>query len=121
MTPEVFVATLRWLVVDGATEDAVHLLEAPPGRRPDATTVRRSEWFTSLDHHDREMVAEVARSAAFLATFGFRCVLDGARAFDVDGGSLRLMYVGPDGGEVRLNDPRGIELHAELGADDPPP
>jgi hypothetical protein len=120
MTPEEFVAMLRLVVVDGATDGTLRVLREPPGRAPSPVLTRRSEWFNSLSHDDQNMVAEVVRSAAFSATFGFCSVLDGVRAFDNEGGSLRLTYAGPDGGEVWLNNPEVTELHAELRGDGPP-
>jgi hypothetical protein len=36
------------------------------------------------------------------------------KPFDVNRGSLRLLYVAPDGTETTLNDPNLCELHAEL-------
>lgn len=120
MTPEEFAAVLWPVVVDTTADAERSVLRQPPGREPWPNTVR-SEWFNALSEDDQNMVAEVVRSASFAATFGFCCVLDGVRAFDSAGGSLRLIYVAPEGSESRLNDPEACELHAELHGDGPPP
>jgi len=69
VTPEEFVEVIRMLTVDRAAEETVRVLRTPPGRQPRSTTVRRSEWFNSLGEADRQMVAEVAREAAFMSAF----------------------------------------------------
>lgn len=42
---------------------------------------------------------------------------DGDGRGDADHGSLKLLYVAPDGEEILLNDPAKCELHAELRGD----
>jgi hypothetical protein len=121
VTPEEFVKVLRLLVVDQTAEGTVRVLRSPPGRQPWPIEVRRSEWFNSLGEPDQQMVAEVARAAAFMSAFSFCNILDGTTAFDPDHGSLKLIYTAPDGAETVLNDPTRCELHAELRGDGPPP
>ena len=121
VTPEEFVEVLRLVVVEQPAEGTVRLLRQPPGRRPWSVDVRRSEWFNSLDESDQQMVTRVAKAAAFASAFQFCSVLDGTTAFDRDHGTLKLLYVAPDGSEAMLNDPTRCELHAELRGDGPPP
>lgn len=120
MTPEEFVAVIRLVAVDQAADGILTVLQEPPGRAPWPVDIRRSEWFNSLTETDQQMVAEVARSAAFESAFNFCNVLDGTAAVDSGGGTLRLLYVAPDGSETVLNDPAQCELHAELRGDGPP-
>ena len=75
---------------------------------------RRSEWFNALDEPDQATVAEVAKAAAFMSAFSICNILDGTRASDSHGGTLRLLYIAPDGTETLLNDPIRCELHSEL-------
>ena len=112
---------LRSVVVDQAAGSTVSNLRSPPGWRPSPVTVQRSEWFNSLGEPDRLRVADVARSAAFMSAFSFCKLLDGSMAFDPDHGSLKLIYIAPDGSETVLNDPSRCELHAELRGGGPPP
>lgn len=121
MTPEQFVDVLRLAVIDGTTDGKLDQLRQPSGSAPWPNTVRRSEWFNALSGNDQEMVAELVRSVAFDATFGVCCILDGVRASDNEGGSLRLFHLSADGTETWLNDPSRCELHDELRGDGPPP
>ncbi len=121
MTPEEFVEILRLVAVEQSAEATLNVLPEPPGRKPRPEDVRRSQWFNSLDDPDQEMVAEVARAAAFTSAFALCNILDGTKAVDPDHGELRLLYVAPDGTETVLNDPERCELHAELRGDGPPP
>ena len=121
MTPEEFVDILRSAVVEVTTDGELHQLRQPSGRAPWPNRVRRSEWFNGLSGEDQEMVGEIIRSAAFSATFGVCCVLDGVRAWESNGGSLRLVHLSADGTETWLNDPSRCELHSELRGDGPPP
>jgi hypothetical protein len=109
VTPEEFVEILRLIAVEQSAEATLKVLRQPPGRNPWPEDVRRSQWFNSLDDPDQEMVAEVARSAAFLSTFSFCNILDGTKVVDPDHGSLRLLYVAPHGTETVLNDPERCE------------
>lgn len=121
VTPEEFIEAIRLVVVDQAAEGTVRVLRSPPGRRPWPIDTRRSEWFNSLDESDQQMVAEVVRTAAFMSAFSFCNILDGTTPFDPDHGSLKLIYVAPDGSETQFNDPERCELHSELRGDGPPP
>lgn len=120
MTPEEFVEVLRLVAVEQAAEAVVKVLRQPPGRKPWPVTERRSQWFNSRDEPDQQMIGEVARAAAFMSAFSFCNILDGTMAFDPDHGSLRLLYIAPDGTETVLNNPESCELHAELRGDGPP-
>lgn len=121
MTPEDFVAALRVVLVETTTKGELQQLRQPSGRGPWPNTVRRSQWFNGLSDDDQGMVAEVIRSVAFSVTFGVCSVLDGARAIDNEGGSLRLLHRSVDGTETWLNDPSRCELHDEFRGEGPPP
>jgi hypothetical protein len=121
MSPEEFVEAVRLLAVDNAAAGTVKVLRQPPGRRPWPVDVRRSEWFNSLAQGDQSFVEEVVKAAAFQSAFTFCSILDGITAFDNEHGTLRLVYVAPDGSESVLNDAARCELHAELRGDGPPP
>lgn len=118
MNAEEFVAAVKLVVLDGAVRDVQSNLASPPGRRPAAGLMRASEWFLGLADEDRSMVMEVAGDAAHAAVFGLLAVLDGVRAIEGHGpkGSLRLVYVSPDGEETVLNDEAGEELHDLLNS-----
>src|ERR1700728_3511306 len=121
VTPQEFVEVIRLIAVEQAADSEMTILRQPPGRRPWAIDVRRSEWFNGLGGADQRMVAEIAKAAAFASAFLFCNILDGTTAFDPDHGLLKLLYVAPDGEDILLNDPSKCELHAELRGDGPPP
>lgn len=112
MTPDSFVDSLRTEVRDSAVNGCVRQYERPAGRRPPASLVELSQWFTGLSAEDRAMVAKVAHDVADATVFGLLCVLDGVRTIDdgPDQGELRLTYVKASD-ETRLNDPDGESLH----------
>lgn len=61
------------------------------------------------------MVADVMAETAFAALFSVFCVIDGVSVFDeIPHGSLRLVYVAPDGAESLLNSKDAPMLHDEL-------
>jgi hypothetical protein len=112
MDAQEFVDAIKIVVRDGAAEAAMASLHKPVGRRPDPATLRRSEWYHSLDEDERRMLAAVVMDAVEAATFRFLCVIDGVSAIEngPEKGNLELRYV-KNGTVVVLNAPDIPMLH----------
>ena len=80
---------LRSAVIETTADGTLSQLRQPSGSAPWTGSVRRSEWFNALSSEDQDKVTDLVRSVAFDATFGVCCLLDGVRASDNEGGSLR--------------------------------
>ena len=120
MTPDEFVAALDKVVRAGA-DGVLRGLHAPAGRTPPVAWVSRSHWYRGLNSADRAVVDDLVHHVA-VATARVLCsVLDGTVAIEPAGpkGQLVLTYVGPDGSEVRLNDPEVSLLDDALAARQP--
>ncbi|MDH0863145.1 hypothetical protein [Mitsuaria sp. GD03876] len=108
MNSEAFVEAIQKFVRDSAVESTVSLHQAPPGRRPAADLVARSNWFNALSADDVARVEEMMAQAAHAAVFGFLAVLDGVRTIDTENGRFELFYVGD---ERSLLNPPDRDLH----------
>jgi hypothetical protein len=107
-----FVRALKIAVEKSSVKGIKELLMKPPGRKPHAELLRRSEWFNNLSEEDKNMVMEIAGESVKSSVFGFLCVLDGVRAIEdeEDKGDLKL-YFEKGGNRVLINDPDQEFLH----------
>ncbi len=111
MDSQGFVETVHLVVLTGAVEDTLAILEDPPGRSPAPKLQAASQWYRALPPGDRESVRYAVHDAAHGAVFGMMAVLDGVRAVDrAPHGRLVLTWRAADGSETLLN-PEGTELH----------
>ena len=112
MDSKQFVEALRMTVGRSSVKGIKELLIKPPGRKPNAELLRRSEWFNNLSEVDKQMVIDIASESVKFSVFGFLCVLDGVRAIEgeEDKGILKL-YFEKDGNRVLINDPDQEFLH----------
>jgi len=112
MNTHEFVEAIRLVVRDASVGGAIATLMQPSGRRPDADTVRLSEWYRGLPPSDQACVREVAFLVSDQTTFGFLAVLDGVRAIENGPikGRLELRHVS-ERGTILLNDESGPPLH----------
>jgi hypothetical protein len=107
-----FIDAIKLTVEESALETIKSNLSNPPGKKPDVSLVKMSQWFNALSERDKEMVLNVAREAAKSTLFGFFCVLDGVRTLenDYNKGELKL-YFEKNGEQKLLNDTDGELLH----------
>jgi len=84
MQPDEFVEALRRSCRDSAVKDCVALLTKPPGRKPEPSLVRLSQWFNALAESDRKFVTEAMHEAADATLFGVLCVIDGVRTIETE-------------------------------------
>jgi len=111
MNAEIFIDTIKQVVVEDSIESVQANLENPPGRKPDQELVELSRWFKSLDIKDQSMILKLIRESTQTAVFGFLCVLDGVRAIeDSEKGQLKLFYE-KENKSLLLNDPNENYLH----------
>lgn len=106
-----FISVIKKIVRDAAVSDTISVMEHPPGRKPPQESKDRAEWYRSLDHDQRRLLASVIADAADRVIFGLLCVVDGVRAVE-DGevkGRFELRYV--KGTATLLNDPNDVMLH----------
>lgn len=96
MDQSVFVDLLRRAVVEPAISGTIAQITTPSGRNVSADRKQRAAWFNGLSEEDRTNIEYAVSEAVHAATFGFCCVLDGARAItdDPHSGHLELRYVG---------------------------
>ena len=94
MTADEFVRGVERSVRDAAIKSSLANLCDPPGREPDPALLNASRWFKALGDSDRSVVEWIIRLAADHATFGFLCVIDGARAISPgpQKGQFELIY-----------------------------
>jgi hypothetical protein len=90
-----FVEIIKRSVCDAALRDTLSNLEHPPGRRPPADLVARSNWYKALDKHQRSIIYDIIQSSVDNAVFGFLSVLDGVRSIEEteDKGSFELRFL----------------------------
>jgi hypothetical protein len=112
MRPLEFVALVRKIIRDSASEETLTVLRKVPGKRPSPTIITRSNWYNSLKDEDKKILASIILDVADRTVFGFLCVLDGVRAIesDPDKGRLELRYIkGAD--SILLNSTEDAPLH----------
>lgn len=94
MTPDSFVSSIKTVVHDSSVRGVTDTLERPAGRQPSQRLVELSEWFRSLQPHDKARVHQVVQLAVHSGIFGVLSVLDGVSAIEEGPakGSLELSY-----------------------------
>ena len=107
MDAKSFVQALSTVVNRAVDGGVIDVLKHPPGRRPPAEIISRSQWFNNLSQSDQQNVRAVLRLAAEQATYSFLGVLDGLVAAEPAGekGKLVLTYE-KDGDVTVINDPQ---------------
>ncbi|MBL4979887.1 hypothetical protein [Pseudomonas fluorescens] len=103
-----FIEAIKIVVRDAAIEDSISLLESPPGRTPDKTTLDLSAFYNRQANDGKEMIDKIIESAVDEAIFGLLCVLDGVRAIENedDKGTLDLYFTKST--SVHLNKDRDL-------------
>jgi hypothetical protein len=111
MNEKLFISALKKVVLDGAVDSVMELLDKPPGRRPLKEIQQLSSWLHSLGAEKTEIVRSLVGLAARQATYNFLSLLDGIAAFEPAGpkGKLELYYVKGDE-RILLNEEDGEEL-----------
>jgi hypothetical protein len=111
MNAEQFMLVIKQVVRDAAIQDAISLLERPPGRRPPQAELARAEWYKSLSPLDRKNLTAVVADAVDAALFGLFAVIDGVRTVENGEikGTFELHYV--KGSRITLNGPDEEMLH----------
>src|SRR5688500_9309459 len=115
MNQEKFVEIIKEEVTNSAIKGLVKVLSNPPGRRPDESLVKLSEFYNQFGEDQKQKINEIISMAVNSGVFGFLCILDGVRSinesFD-NRGSLKLSYInGNNGAETILNDEQENYLH----------
>lgn len=112
MSPDYFVSGLVEAVHESAVTGTMARLEAPGGRRPQASVVELSKWYGMLSESDRGRLRQVVEHAVHATLFGTLCVLDGVRTVEPAGSKTDFQLLAVRQGEVTmLNDPNGEALH----------
>lgn len=95
MEQAAFIDLVRQTVLEPATSGTISQIESPTGRNLSEDRKRRSTWFRALSPDERAHVEYAIAQAAHAATFGFLCVIDGARVIEdgADRGHLELHHV----------------------------
>ncbi len=111
MTKDEFVDALIKVVRNASINDAVSMLESPPGRRPKEVHTVNSNWYNGLTSEDREYVKSVITETVDSTVFGCLCVLDGVRVIEnrPTRHNLVLKYIGEE--PSNLNGGDGECLH----------
>ena len=94
MQPDEFVESIKEAVWKSAVKSVEANLIDPPGRFPQKNWVDMSNWYKSLASDDKKMLLQVLDKTAFMAVFGFLCVLDNVRTIEEYGpkGEFKLYF-----------------------------
>ena len=112
MTREEFCEGIASRGSDAGIRITIENLKRPPGHRPLASMVKRSDWFNELGEDDQRMLTEVIREAAESTAFGIMAILDGARFIEDTPEKVEFeLYYVAGGQRVLLNDKRATPLH----------
>jgi len=108
-----FVKAIRIIACDSVSKGVMEILHHPPGRTPQASLVRLSEWFHRVTDEEKQLVRNIIELAADQAVYNVLLALDGFLAITPAGqkGELELL-VKEGANSVRLNDPAKEPLSA---------
>lgn len=104
---------LALLAIDDVVAGELTLLRNPPGRKPAASTVARSEWFLALDPEGQTLVVDTIRQASYATLHRVLATFDGAAAIAQSGEASRLRMIWDDAGTHTdlTSDPTEPDLH----------
>jgi hypothetical protein len=110
MNSQIFIETIKEVVIESSIKGIEEILEQPPGRKPDQKLIELSNWFKN--NENQSIILSLVRESVEMGVFGFLCVLDGVRAIENkdEKGILKLIYESKDE-SVLLNDREGEYLH----------
>ena len=111
MTPEGFVKALKETCSDAAVKDCLSNIQSPPGRKPDPSLVKLSNWYRGLEPQDQAHVLDVMRETASATLFGVLCVIDGVRAVEDSASKSEFKLTATRDGKESVISPSYEHLH----------
>ena len=89
-----FIESIKLVLRAGTIKDVVKTIENPPGRLPNESLIKLSNWFNSLNEEEKILLRKVIELSVDSSIFGFLCILDGVRSIenDIDKGCFELYY-----------------------------
>lgn len=111
MNAQEFVNAIKLVAGQGAAIAVLQAFKKPPGRKPEPTLAKLSEWFNRLSAEDKASLETALEYATNHAAYSVLAVLDGLMAVEPTGpkGKLLLFYQ-KDQRRALINDPDSEEL-----------